>query len=395
MKLRNMVAPVVFGALSLAVVNANAANTEAGLTITNTATLNYNVNSVPQTEVEASDNVLVDVKADFTLNRTDDTPSATSSVKTVASKNYYVVGEYLLQNTGNTDAHFEFNAVNTADDHAILSLGDTSTANNANTKDDNNAAFIVFAENDSTTGLSAGDTLIASAAQLSLLKDSAVKNIYVAVETQNILGVNDDLFGVDLTVDLAAVDIRKSNTPADGKDNVDTSTVAHNASTTVTAGSVSIVYADSGNDHVVSVSDVLRASFPDFTPNPGNPSSSGFLKESEVVWDPINKAVSAKAIPGAIVKYTITLRNLGSIAAVDVAVADSAPTDTTFCNVATTTADPDNVCLDPSVTDTIISGSETKVDGVLDGTASDNVKFDYATFPAGQQSVITFYAIID
>ncbi len=56
-------------------------------------------------------------------------------------------------------------------------------------------------------------------------------------------------------------------------------------------------------------------------------------KESRVVSDPLsNEFPTALAIPGAIVEYTITITNSGSVPATDVTVSDTLPGDLTFVN---------------------------------------------------------------
>jgi uncharacterized repeat protein (TIGR01451 family) len=56
-------------------------------------------------------------------------------------------------------------------------------------------------------------------------------------------------------------------------------------------------------------------------------------KASQVVSDPlVGVSPNALAIPGAIVEYTITITNSGSVAATDVTVSDTLPGDLTFVN---------------------------------------------------------------
>ncbi len=53
-------------------------------------------------------------------------------------------------------------------------------------------------------------------------------------------------------------------------------------------------------------------------------------KTSVVVSDPINGVVNPKAIPGAVIRYTITVANAGTEDAETVEVVDAVPSDTTF-----------------------------------------------------------------
>lgn len=56
----------------------------------------------------------------------------------------------------------------------------------------------------------------------------------------------------------------------------------------------------------------------------------GVAKSSSVVSDPINGAANPKAIPGATVRYTITVDNSGSASAANVVVVDPIPANTTY-----------------------------------------------------------------
>lgn len=57
MKPSKILAPVVFGALTLAGAQAQAENTVAGVEIENTATLEYSVNGAAQAEVTAKKSI--------------------------------------------------------------------------------------------------------------------------------------------------------------------------------------------------------------------------------------------------------------------------------------------------------------------------------------------------
>lgn len=335
MKLQKMVAPLVFGALSLAVASANAANTGAGITIKNTATLDYKVNTIDQTQVSAENDLLVDANVDLTLERTDGIPSGTGSLINLGGTNYYLVGEFKLKNTGNADAYFTLAAINTADDHSILNMSDTSSAENNAQTANGNSDFVIYLEDGTNTGgLDSDDTLLAGSSDFELLKDHAAEQIiYVAALASSIQGVDDDLFGTDLTASVAAIDYLRS----DGTTQDKVAVTGHNATATADSRTFSFVYADNGNDAQATASDVLRAAFPNLGNGDGTNGTDGsgnFTKTSTVISDPINNTggpgVSPKAIPGAVVEYTITVKNTGSVSAENVIIKDAIPTDTTF-----------------------------------------------------------------
>ena len=373
MKPSKIFAPVVFGALTLAGAQAQAAGTAAGITIKNTATLDYKVNAVDQTSVKAIDNLLVDAKVDLTLERTDNNPSSTASsdLITIAGSQYYTVGAFKLKNTGNSDTFFTLGAVNTANDHAVLNLTDTSTDNNANTKNNSASDFVIFVETDGTAGLSTSDTLLAAAAELELAKESAEKVVYVAALASNIQGVDNDLFGTDLTATVSAINYLR----ADGATKDKVTATGHNASATADGRTFNFVYADADNNAAEIASDVLRAAFPDLgngDGDDGTDNSGNFTKTSVVIEDPINGTDTPKAIPGAIVEYTITVKNSGSVNAEDVVITDTIPTNTTYVanSVAAFEAD-GSTALTGATANYVAADNEIVVNlGTLDGGAT-------------------------
>jgi len=373
MKPSKIFAPVVFGALTLAGAQAQAAGTAAGITIKNTATLDYKVNAVDQTSVKAIDNLLVDAKVDLTLERTDNNPSSTASsdLITIAGSQYYTVGAFKLKNTGNSDTFFTLGAVNTDNDHAVLNLTDTSTDNNANTKNNSASDFVIFVETDGTPGLSTSDTLLAAAAELELAKESAEKVVYVAALAANIQGVDNDLFGTDLTATVSAINYLR----ADGATKDKVTVTGHNKSATADGRTFNFVYADADNNAAESASDVLRAAFPDLgngDGDDGTDNSGNFTKTSVVIEDPINGTDTPKAIPGAIVEYTITVKNSGSVNAEDVVITDTIPTSTTYVanSVAAFEAD-GSTALTGATANYVAADKEIVVNlGTLDGGAT-------------------------
>lgn len=337
MNFKNLVAPVVFGALSLAVADAYADNTEAGVTIQNTATLTYDVNTVAQTPVTAVDNVLVDAKVDLTLERTDNTPSTTAAGDLIdlGGVEYYVIGEFKLKNTGNADSYFTFSATNNTDDQAIIAA---VTGNNKNTANgDSDFAFFIE-DGTNSSGLDSSDTALSGLAnnELKLAKDlSSDQIIYVVANAASVQGSDEDLFGVDLTARVSAVDFLRT----DGSTADRTEVTSHNGTATANGRTFSFVFADAGNDAQQTAADLLKASFPDLGNGDGgpNPNDGNFTKTSVVISDPINTALAggaanpdAKAIPGAVVEYTITIKNTGSADAGNVVITDPIPANTTF-----------------------------------------------------------------
>ena len=87
---------------------AHAAGTDAGVTISNTASVNYTVGGVPQTQVDSpAAQFVVDRKIDLNLIETNTAPTNTTPGATA------VVTTFKLTNTGNGAQGYEFTADNT------------------------------------------------------------------------------------------------------------------------------------------------------------------------------------------------------------------------------------------------------------------------------------------
>jgi len=147
-------------------------------------------------------------------------------------------------------------------------------------------------------------------------------------------------------------------------------------------------------DAIETALDALFLTFPNFEPDtdyPNDPNKNGFLKESKVIWDPINGAASPKAIPGATVQYTIHLTNLGSITANNVNIADTIPANTTFCD------NTDFACFAPKtvVRDGIDAALTYKDPETLPFKDGGEIKATYTTFPAKYTSSITFTVTVN
>jgi uncharacterized repeat protein (TIGR01451 family) len=107
-------------------------------------------------------------------------------------------------------------------------------------------------------------------------------------------------------------------------------------------------------------------------------------KTSVVVEDPINGTSSPKAIPGATVRYTVTVQNSGSSDATSVVLVDATPVNTTYLA--------DSMTLDGGgLTDDDADG-----DGAdYGGTTAGAVTVTIATLAADSTATITFDVTID
>lgn len=395
MKLLKAIAvPVVFSSLGGMAFNASATGTDAGTKITNTATLSYAVNGVSQANVNAKDDLNVDVKVDFDLARKTQS-GASGLLESSLSETNVVVGAYQINNTGNSPVKFKLAAANSAVGTTVN--GKASTANNLPT------GYKYFVDNNGNGLLDSGENEIAATGgnilTPSVAKDGNV-SVLVVLDKSSIQAGDQVIAATTLTVNGF-----ESNFSADV--NNDGSATAQTVSlTTESTGAndkltMQVVWADTDENNTETANDAILFKLGGFGPDPSdptNPAKNGFIKSSEVVWDPLNAATDPVMIPGAVVKYTITIKNVGSTEATSVKVTDTLPANTTFC--ATSDASNGNQCADVSATATTTTQTgSTAVTPVLNRTGAGNstTAFDYtyATFPAKESSTITFYVTIN
>lgn len=407
MKLRNMVAPVVFGALTMAGTTAHAGGTAAGSEIKNTATLGYAVNGVNQS-TESDNTFKVDVKIDFTLELNDNEIRSTS-----LSETDVVLASVLLSNNGNAGGTFTI-------DVADLAVDETRTLFSNSLKDTYNLASTNIAATKEASSLPTNDADAAVSAannQITVTGLDADKSVSIQVT------INKDQFAGVLNSSKLSIQEFDAKATHSLVDSALTPVVdgAGNANTDL----VQFVFADGNNNVVGQVGDnsekVLQAIQLDlpYFPEPTDPNTpeneQGLFKSSRVIWDPINGALNTtsgsevypKAIPGAVVEYTITLRNFGS-AAGQMTISDTLDSDTELCQVAdNTAATTGGTCIDvvhdnkngttaeqtreqtSSETTAPALNPTTPVEAVIT-TPSGNISAVFATYPADQKAVIKY-----
>ena len=391
MKIQKLILPAVMSVAGLVSFGAQAA-TKAGIEIVNTAALNYKVNGVAQTQVEAEKKLQVDVKIDFNLARTDiAAPNASKEVDVAGSK-YYVMGKFNLANTTNAPTTFTL-ATKNGDGTETLGYTGTDYTSLKDNKDPVNSSFKLYSS-------AAGATVPATelTGSIALNEDGNASNttalVWVLIPTSEIKGVDKDVFAVQLTATANEVTVVGEVNPVPVANNVgDADTDA-----------VQFVFADDAQagddesaigDAIESAWDALLLAFPDFETtdptDPTNPTKNGFIKTSVVVWDPINETNNPKAIPGATVQYSITLTNLGATDANDVNISDAIPANTTFCD----SANSGELCADvtsvnaPAATLTYVAPTTGPA---LNGS---NIEAAFATVKSNETSTITFTVKVD
>jgi len=261
---------VALGAIGLSG-TAFAQNTASGTTITNTATVNYSVNSIAQTPINASTNFVVDTVVN--VNVTGGTTVNVTPAQTAA------VTVFTVTNTSNIASDFTLTPTNQA--------GDQFDVNNIAVRVDGNGNGTYEPANDTATSIT-----------------GLARNGSVSVF---ILG---DIPGT-ATNTQTAIDRLTANAI-----NPATSAAWVNDAGADVAGTVQVVVQNNSafaqDTYVVATATL------------------GVTKTSSVISDPVNNTTNPKAIPGAVMQYAIAIANTGSQAATLSSVNDPIPANTTF-----------------------------------------------------------------
>jgi uncharacterized repeat protein (TIGR01451 family) len=292
-------AVVLFTAIALAVPKiVRAANTAAGVTITNQATVNYTVGTVPQTAVLGNAlTFVVDRVIYVTVTKQSDVTSSPSST--------YQAIQFLVTNGSNTAMRFALTP---------LSKG-TNTWSLTGPK--------VYRDNNSNGQYDAGDTLYSDASSFGDIASGATFTVLIVGDIPA-AATNAEYADYDLLA--TAVDAGTLTT------SVQTAgTKAANLTTVMT------IFGDAAGS---AASDALHD---------GQHSASGRFtvtaaglavnKAATVYSDPISGTTNPKAIPGAVITYTVTVSNAaGGANATNVAITDDLSAMITAGNVAFNTA---------------------------------------------------------
>lgn len=270
-----------------------AVGTDAGTTVSNQASVAYAVSGNTQTPIESdpagnstpgagnSTDFLVDRRVDFTL-------TADGVTDTVTPGDTGLTFDFTLTNTSNSTLDFEVTFVQLAStDPAVNGLLDTDA-------DVANAVITAFVDNLAEDGVTT--VTVTGDAALALINGD-VANIEVTATARDPSG--------DAGTPVALLDTSGSPDNAAVIDNV---------------------LADAGNDGVESAGDGFQVAS----------AALVITKIAAVISDPINGvSANAKAIPGAIIEYTITVDNTAGISdATGVVISDTVDADVTFLDEA-------------------------------------------------------------
>ena len=275
-----------------------ALGTAAGTDIDNRASITYSVSGVAQTLIESAPGAgnstpgatfgtdttfEVDDLVDLTLTNQDGANISVAPAQTGA------VTEFLLTNTGNAPHDYRLVPSN----GGVPPYGGVDNFNAA--------GLLVFVESGVTVGYQAAqDTAIF----VNALAGDGTATIYV-------LG---DIPAGQVTTDLAVVTLTTIT--------ADSLTGGLDGDTSETVGAdnpavVDVVFGDAGTDGLEAAQGAYEVQTASLT----------ISKSSAVISDPFNLGVNPKAIPGAIIEYTVTISNAGPATATSVTVTDDLSTE--------------------------------------------------------------------
>lgn len=271
-----------------------AAGTDAGTTVSNQATVAYDVNSTSQTPIESDPagnstpgagsptEFLVDRRVDFTITEIGGAHTE------VSPGDVQAFTEFQLTNTGNAIMDFDLNLVD-------LTSADAAVHGELDTDDTMSNYAIRVANGDGATGV----------------PDYATDLAFV------------DELGEDATVVIYVFADAGAALPNDAYDNFTlNATAADDASATATPGVLDALLTESAgvDDPTLIESVFANTSGADASGNATEGDSDGFhvnsaeliiTKTAAVISDPFS---SGKALPDAVVEYTVTVDNTGGAA---------------------------------------------------------------------------------
>lgn len=290
------------GAAALAVLVANpalAAGTDAGTTITNTVTVNYQVGGVSQTATGASNSFAVDRKVNMTVAEvgssvTQVSPGATAQVTT-----------FTVTNNSNTTLDF------------ALAVGQLSGGTGAHGGTDSfNVTNVKIYLDDGDNVFDSGDTEIT---YLDEVAEDETRRIYVVADVPLSLAT-----GSVATVSLTATGREGGSAGTQGAALSETNTGSANE---VDPMFVDTVFADAaGSDDALG--DGAHSARDDYSVLAA---ALSVVKRSKIISDPVNGTSNPKAIPGATIEYCISVANAsGSATASSVAISDPLPSTVTY-----------------------------------------------------------------
>jgi uncharacterized repeat protein (TIGR01451 family) len=291
-------------ALAAGISATSVAETVYNLDIDNTATLNYLVSGNAQTAVTADNTFKVDRKVVFVL-------TAPTSVESGVIDTQQGTA-YTLVNNSNAPIQFKLSAVNVGDT-TVVSIGGSNVTDTT----DFDPAYTYYKETGANSTFAAGTNTQLAGGVIDLTAGDFATDgtdeatIYV-VATPTV-GVNADIYAHNLTVIAteSAASAATLNTTNGGSLSVGDAITADTGVWVSTQ--IQTVFSSEGVDR--EGAGALQISSANVT----------MLKSVVILSDPYGSS-EPKAIPGAVVQYTLTVTNSGSLDATNVSISDNVPT---------------------------------------------------------------------
>jgi len=333
MKINKTLTALITGASLGLSGQAFAEGTTSGTSITNNLSISYTVDSEPQTPASNDTTFLVDTKVDFTLIL-----QSSASQDVTPNKDY--TAKYLLTNTSNSDLDFNLTSADISDGN--ITVGDPNAAIPVVVADNTDLNTIsIRAENDGEydTGSAAPVSTFASGTDL------ASSNISIQADFAHIIYVYVNIDGASTDNDIATAEL--TVTAASGT----TDLVDSKGTANIQNGTAQIVFADLDFDGFETINAGFEIVSADFThrnvadtadlPNPG----LTFKVINDTICDNTLVATTTKvdysaagctitfggtpttyfpkALPGAMVEFTIKTENTGGADAKSVTLTQS------------------------------------------------------------------------
>jgi uncharacterized repeat protein (TIGR01451 family) len=275
------------------------ASTQAGSTITNNVTVNYQVGGFSQTAATASDTLTVDRKVALTVAEVGTSTTTVSPGQTAAVTTFTV--------TNNSNATLDFALTG-----AQLATGATGAHSNTDSFDATNLK--IYVDSDSSGTFNSGDQEVSYLDELA--GDGGSKTVFVVVNIPTGLST-----GAVAGVTLQATSQSGGTSGSQGTDLVATSGANTAGMDTVFADAIGAATGDGARDGKHSAMDdytVLAAAL-------------SVVKSSKIISDPVNGTTNPKFIPGATIEYCIAVSNAaGSATATGINISDSVPLEVTY-----------------------------------------------------------------
>ena len=400
-KLKRLLGLAFIGGFSA--LSASTAFAAAGTSITNTATLAYEVSGVAQTDIDSNTETFTeDLKINFTVAELGGTTTTVTPGELLAYQTFTVTNDsnapqdFLFAALNKTGDDFDATTVKVYVDSAAGVVGVPTSITYTQATDlgifmnelaagETRTVYIV-----STIPADAADTEVANMTLVAQVAagGSGVVDEAVAANAGTAI-TNDDnnhtspigVYSNGATT-IALVDITASNIP-NGIDTEDT------------------VFADAASGTLGSdgaADDLSNGQHSDDDSYTVSSATLSVVKLASALWDPINGGTNAKAIPGAFVQYTITITNNGAASADLTTLSDTLTATVLDPDLIDNTATPENAAGDGIKV--VVTGGSRAVKTIFctgdlnDATTVDGCSYDDVASTPGNDMVVNLATVL-